>query len=56
MAFLFGDLTPAPFTTNFLEELRDVIDFAASIAEADQRIVTADASRETLSSRLVATP
>ena len=51
MAFLFGDLTPAPFTTNFLEELRDVIDFAASIAEADQRIVTADASRDTLRKR-----
>jgi hypothetical protein len=51
MAFLFGDLSPAPFTTNFLEELRDVIDFAASIAEADQRIVTADATRETLRKR-----
>lgn len=51
MAFLFGDLTPAPFTTNFLEELRDVIDFAASIAEADQRIVTVEASRDTLRKR-----
>jgi len=51
MAFLFGDLTPAPFTTNFLEELRDVIDFAASIAEADQRIVNADGTRELLRKR-----
>jgi hypothetical protein len=51
MAFLFGDLTPAPFTTNFLEELRDAIDFAASIAETDQRIVTADATRDMLRRR-----
>ena len=51
MGFLFGDLTPAPFTTTFLEELRDAIDFAASIAEADQRIVTADTTRETLRKR-----
>ncbi len=51
MGFLFGDLTPAPFSTNFLEELRDAIDFAASIALANQRIVTADASRETLRKR-----
>ena len=51
MGFLFGDLTPAPFSTNFLEDLRDAIDFAASIAEADQRIVTADATRDTLRKR-----
>ncbi len=51
MAFLFGDLTPAPFTTNFLEELRDVIDFAARIAATDQTIVNADATREALRSR-----
>lgn len=46
MLFLFGDLSPAPFETNFLEELRDALDFAGGIAEADQTIVTADARRE----------
>ena len=51
MAFLFGDLTPAPFTTNFLEELRDIIDFAAAIAETDQTIVNADAMRAALRHR-----
>lgn len=51
MAFLFGDLTPAPFTTNFLEELRDIIDFAASIAGTDQTIVNAEATRAALRSR-----
>ncbi len=51
MAFLFGDLTPAPFTTNFLEELRDAIDFAAAIAATDQRIVSAAATREMLHKR-----
>ncbi len=51
MAFLFGDSTPTTFETNFLEELRDAIDFAAAIAEADQEIVTADARREALRRR-----
>ena len=51
MAFLFGDLTPAPFATNFLEELRDAVDFAAAIAETDQRIVTAGATRDVLRRR-----
>lgn len=51
MSFHFGDLTPAPFTTNFLEELRDAIDFAAALADADQCIVTADARREALRRR-----
>jgi hypothetical protein len=48
MAFLFGDLSPAPFVTNFLEELRDALDFAGGIADADQTIVTAEARREAL--------
>jgi hypothetical protein len=51
MGFLFGDLTRAPFSTNVLEDLRDVIDFAAAIAEADQTIVTADATRDALRKR-----
>jgi hypothetical protein len=46
MSFLFGDLSPAPFKTNFLEELRDALDFAGGIAEADQTIVTADTKRD----------
>ena len=51
MSFLFGDLTPAPLTTNFLEELRDLVDFAAALADADQCIVTADARRDELRRR-----
>ncbi|MBX3227461.1 MAG: hypothetical protein KIT84_13990 [Labilithrix sp.] len=46
MSFLFGDLSRAPFVTNFLEELRDALDFAGGIAAADQTIVTADVRRE----------
>src|SRR5688572_19478603 len=48
MAYLYGDLSPAPFTTNFLEELRDGVDFAAALADADQCIGTADARRDAL--------
>lgn len=48
MAYLFGDLTPAPFTTNFLEELRDAVEFAAALADADQCIASADVRRESL--------
>jgi hypothetical protein len=51
VSFLFGDSTPTAFETNFLEELRDAIDFAAAIAEADQQIVTADARRDALRAR-----
>src|SRR5688572_3497247 len=51
MSFLFGDLTSAPFATNLLEELRDAIDFAASVADADQLIATADAMRDALRKR-----
>lgn len=48
MGFLFGDLTPAPFSTNFLEELRDAVEVCAALAERDQVIATADARREAL--------
>ncbi|MFO0737490.1 MAG: hypothetical protein U0270_16480 [Labilithrix sp.] len=48
MSFFYGDLTPAPFVANFLEELRDALDFAGGIAAADQTIVTADARRDEL--------
>jgi hypothetical protein len=46
--FLYGDSTPTPFDTNFLEDLRDAMDFAAAIAEADQQIVTAAARGDAL--------
>ncbi len=45
VAFLYGDSTAAPFDENFLESLRDAIDFAAAVAESDERIVTADARK-----------
>src|SRR5262245_9982326 len=51
MSFLFGDLSPAPVTTNFLEELRDAIEFGGAIAEADQLIATAQHTRDGLCRR-----
>ncbi len=45
VTFLFGDSTTAPFDENFLEALRDAMDFAAAIAESDEKIVTADARK-----------
>jgi len=51
MAYLYGDLTPAPFTTNFLEELRDAVDFAAALADADQCVATAGERRDLLRRR-----
>jgi hypothetical protein len=51
MSFLYGDLTPAPFTTSVLEEVRETIEFAAALADADQCIVTINARREELRRR-----
>ncbi len=45
VTFLYGDSTMAPFDENFLEALRDAMDFAAAIAESDEKIVTADARK-----------
>jgi hypothetical protein len=42
VTFLFGDSTPTPYTTNILEALRDAVDFMASVAEADERVVSAE--------------
>jgi hypothetical protein len=38
MAFLYGDSTPSPLETNFLELLRDTLDFAVVVLEADANI------------------
>ncbi len=38
MRYSFGDSSESPFTSNFLELLRDAIDFAVYVLQADQRI------------------
>lgn len=36
--FLYGDSTTSPLTSNFLEFLRDAVDFAVFVLQADERI------------------
>lgn len=38
MNYLYGDSTPSNLTSNFLELLRDALDFAVFVVQADQRI------------------
>jgi hypothetical protein len=38
MHYLYGDSTPSQLTSNFLEFLRDSIDFAVFVLQADERI------------------
>lgn len=38
MRYSYGDSSESPFTSNFLEFLRDAIDFAVFVLEADRRI------------------
>jgi hypothetical protein len=38
MAYLYGDSTDSPFTSNVLEFLRDAIDFSVYLLGADGRI------------------
>src|SRR5580692_2095080 len=38
MAFLYGDSTPSPLESNFLEFLRDPLDFALVVLSADANI------------------
>jgi hypothetical protein len=38
MAFLYGDSTPSPLESNFLEFLRDALDFAVIVLSADANI------------------
>ncbi|HSQ62064.1 MAG TPA: hypothetical protein VLM85_02575 [Polyangiaceae bacterium] len=38
MHYLYGDSAPSPLTSNFLEFLRDAIDFAVFVLQADERI------------------
>ena len=51
MRYLYGDSTPSPFTSNLLEFLRDAIDFAVYVLEADQRIVAGKARVDELQRR-----
>jgi hypothetical protein len=38
MAFLYGDSTPSPLQSNFLEFLRDALDFAVHVLQVDANI------------------
>jgi hypothetical protein len=49
MYFLYGDSTASPLKSNFLEFLRDSIDFAVFVLEADERIKRGKARIEKLS-------
>jgi hypothetical protein len=43
MNYLYGDSTEAPLRSNFLEFLRDAVDFSASVLTADEHIKNAHA-------------
>ena len=38
MTYLFGDSTPSPLTSNFLEFFRDAVDFSVFALQTDERI------------------
>jgi hypothetical protein len=40
MEFLYGDSTPSPLASNFLEFLRDAIDFGVFALHIDDEIAT----------------
>ena len=50
MEFLYGDSTPSPLTSNFLEFLRDAIDFGVFALRIDDEI-SAIGERSLLTSR-----
>src|SRR5262245_52980081 len=39
MSYLYGDSTPSPLEINYIEFLRDVMEFCVQVLMADQRIV-----------------
>ena len=48
MNYLFGDSTPSALRTNFLELLRDALDFGVFVLQADESIKTGRATSEAL--------
>lgn len=48
MNYLFGDSTPSTLRTNFLELLRDALDFAVFLLQADESIEAGRATAEAL--------
>ncbi len=48
MNYLFGDSTPSALRTNFLELLRDALDFAVFVLQADESIKTGTTTSEAL--------
>src|SRR5262245_4384375 len=51
MAYLYGDSTDSPFTSNVLEILRDAIDLSVYLLEADGRIRAGKDRMEALQQR-----
>jgi len=48
MSYLFGDSTPSPFRTNFIEFLRLAIDFSVQVLGVERRVVAARSKRAEL--------
>lgn len=48
MSYLYGDSTPSELQINFIEFLRDAVDFCVQVLLADQRLVQARARTRTL--------
>jgi hypothetical protein len=48
VSYLFGDSTPAPFSSDVLEALRDALDFTCTVASCDACIASADARKQAL--------
>src|SRR5262252_4326243 len=51
MFYSYGDSSTSPFTSNFLELVRDAIDFSVYVLQADQRISGAEERRVALQRR-----
>src|SRR5258706_609087 len=48
MSYLFGDSTPSPFRTNFIELLRLAIDFSVQVLHIERRVVEVRSKRAEL--------
>jgi hypothetical protein len=53
MSYLYGDSTPSTLDINFIDFLRDAVDFCVSVVEADQRIAEGAARTRTLDDEAV---
>jgi hypothetical protein len=53
MSYLYGDSTPSTLDINFIDFLRDAVDFCVAVLEADQRIAEGVARTRTLDEEAV---